>query len=469
MSGEDLGRVPPNDLPAERAVLGGVMLDNGVIDEIGDLLAGKPFYSSANGIIWAHMLKLHGAGRGVDSVTLRGALVDSGKLAAVGGDEYLLGLGAEMPSVALVGDHAARVAEMATRRAIISAAHHTLTEAYGGGVPTDELADDAERRLLEATQHRAVVTGGPVRLGDALPAVEQRMRDGIGKGISLGLKRLHGRTNGARPGTLTIIAARPGMGKTAFALGSAIRVADRSEGPPSVFFSLEMPLEECVTRSVCHQAKINVGRGLRGELRPDEWTRYAGHKSRLERLPLFIDETPGITIGQLRSRCRRMHARHGGLSAIYIDYLQLMYAGSTDRRMGREQEISTCSRQLKELSKEIKVPVIALSQLNRKCEERPDKRPHIGDLRESGAIEQDADDIYFLYRDHVYNPATADEKDLEIIIRKQRGGKLGTVHARWLGEYCRVDDLDGSHDEPVRQKSFGDHNPGGSGADFRDW
>ncbi len=440
------GRVPPHSLEAERAVLGGVLLENSALNVVTQLLDTEDFYSRANGLAFEGMCELFRRGQPVDTITLRAWLVDRGHLQKAGGDEHLLSLTNAIPSVTNIEHHAEIVREKATIRRLISNCHEIAAQGYGDYGNPDEYLDQAEKRIFDVGKERG---GAPYEhINDLVMRTFAEVQEAAGRkealtGLPTGLTKLDEMTAGLKSGELIIIAGRPGMGKTAFALNVAISACQAREKKPVLVFSLEMRKEELARRLLCSEAKVDGGRMRTGMLSREDWARLAATAGPLTGMPLYIDDTSAITLMQLRGKARRLQAEHG-LGMIVIDYLQLMRSGvKTDNR---EQEISEISRSLKALSKDMKVPVIALSQLNRGVETRPgkDKRPQLADLRESGAIEQDADVIMFVYRPEVYakDEERAQLRGLaEVIVGKQRAGPTGIVRCRFFHEFTRFENL----------------------------
>jgi replicative DNA helicase len=439
------GRVPPHSLDAERAVLGGVLLENNALNAATQILEPDDFYSRANGIVFEGMCELFRRGAPVDSVTLRAWLVDRNALQKAGGDDHLLSLTNTIPTVANIEEHAKIVREKAVVRRLISSCHEIAAAGYGDYGDPDEFLDQAEKRIFDVGKERG---GAPyehikevvLRTFEQVQAAAARKEQITG--LPTGLAKLDEMTAGMKGSELIIVAGRPGMGKTAFALNLAL-YACQSRKVPVAIFSLEMRKEELARRLLCSEAKVDGGRLRTGMLSREDWSRLAGSAGPLTELPVFIDDTAALTLMQLRGKARRLRAEHG-LGLIVVDYLQLMRSGT--KVDSREQEISEISRSLKALSKELDVPVVALSQLNRAVETRPgkDKRPQLADLRESGAIEQDADVIMFVYRPEVY--AKDDERQplrglAEIIVGKQRSGPTGIVRCRFFHEFTRFENL----------------------------
>jgi replicative DNA helicase len=439
------GRVPPHALEAERAVLGGVLLENNALNTVTQILDADDFYSRANGIVFEGMMELFRRGQPVDTITLRAWLIDRGSLQKAGGDEHLLSLTNAIPTVANIEHHSKIVREKATVRRLISSCHEIAATGYGDYGDPDEYLDQAEKKIFDVGKERG---GAPYEhiKEVVLRTFEQVQQAAARKeqitGMPTGLTKLDEMTAGLKGGELIIIAGRPGMGKTAFALNVAVTACQARKVPVCVF-SLEMRKEELARRLLCSEAKVDGGRLRTGMLSRDDWSRLAGAAGPLTELPLFIDDTAAITLMQVRGKARRLRSEHG-LGLIVIDYLQLMRSGV--KNDSREQEISEISRSLKALSKELDIPVIALSQLNRGVETRPgkDKRPQLADLRESGAIEQDADVIMFVYRPEVY--AKDEERQqlrglAEVIVGKQRAGPTGIVKCRFFHEFTRFENL----------------------------
>jgi replicative DNA helicase len=432
------GRVPPHSLDAERAVLGGVLLENGALNTVLQLLSAEDFYSRGNSLVFDAMAELFRRGQPVDTITLRSWLVDRGNFHKAGGDEHLLSLTNTIPTVANIEQHANIVREKANVRRLIAACHEIAAAGYGDYGEPEEYFDNSEKRVFEIGKARG---GAPYEhIKDIVYRTIQQVQEAAGRGeriigLPTGLEKLDEMTAGLKGSELLIIAGRPGMGKTAFALNVALAAAAGRNVGVAVF-SLEMRKEELVRRLLCSEARVDGGRMRNGMLSTQDWQKLMGAAGPLTDLPLFIDDTAALTVTALRAR--RLKSEHG-LGLIVVDYLQLMRGD--DPRAPREQQVAAISRGLKALAKELDVNVIALSQLNRSLETRAEKRPMTSDLRESGSIEQDADIIMFIYRDEVYNPETDDKGIAEIIIAKQRGGAIGTVRLAFQGQFTRFDNL----------------------------
>ena len=440
-------RVPPHSLEAERAVLGGLLLQNSAIDVALEIVKADDFYSEANARIFETILELHRTSTPVDTVTLRDALARSHKLQGIGGDEYLLSLTDTIPAVENIRAHAMIVREKALVRRLITAAHTVAAKGYADYGNAQEFLDQAEKSIFDVASVQTRSTVERVRdvVIRAFEDLHALARSGERiSGLRSGFNRLDGMTAGMHPGDLIIVAGRPGMGKTSFALNVGVNASHSRLGTDKAagvaVFSLEMPKDQLVKRMLASEARVDSSRIRTGQVHRDDWQSLAQAAGTLSDLPMFIDDTPGLTLMELRAKARRLMSEHG-LALIIIDYLQLMRSGT--KNDSREQEISEISRSLKGLAKELGIPVIALSQLNRGVESRgnKDKRPQLSDLRESGAIEQDADTIMFVYRDEVYNRETLDAGIAEIIVGKQRAGPTGTVKVRFFNQYTRFDNL----------------------------
>jgi replicative DNA helicase len=439
------GRVPPHSLDAERAVLGGVLLENGALNTVLQLLSAEDFYSRGNSLVFDAMAELFRRGQPVDTITLRSWLVDRGNFHKAGGDEHLLSLTNTIPTVANIEQHANIVREKANVRRLIAACHEIAAAGYGDYGEPEEYFDSSEKRVFEIGKARG---GAPYEhIKDIVYRTIQQVQEAAGRGeriigLPTGLEKLDEMTAGLKGSELLIIAGRPGMGKTAFALNVALAAAAGRNVGVAVF-SLEMRKEELVRRLLCSEARVDGGRMRNGMLSTQDWQKLMGAAGPLTDLPLFIDDTAALTVTALRGKARRLKSEHG-LGLVVVDYLQLMRSGT--KNDSREQEISEISRSLKALAKELDIPVIALSQLNRGVETRPgkDKRPQLADLRESGAIEQDADVIMFVYRPEVY--AKDEERQqlrglAEIIVGKQRSGPTGIVRCKFFHEFTRFENL----------------------------
>ena len=440
-------RLPPQNLEAEMSVLGGVMLENEALNRALEFLRTEDFYRESHRKIFNALIILGDKNEPADLVTLTAVLKDRGELEAVGGSTYLATLVDYVPTAANINYYCKLVKEKAVARKLIEASTNIATRGYEGG-DMEEILDQAEKAIFEISENRIRPSYYPVKdiLKDTFKSIEALYeRKELVTGVPTGYHDLDKMTAGLQPSDLVIVAGRPSMGKTAFALNLveyATTHADNSV--PAVIFSLEMSKEQLVQRMLCSLAKVDAGRLRTGHLRESDWPKLTMAAGQLNETQIFIDDTPAISVLELRSKARRLKAEHG-LGLIIVDYLQLMRGSNPE---SRQQEISEISRSLKALAKELAVPVVALSQLNRSLESRTDKRPMMADLRESGAIEQDADVIMFVYRESVYcedcksRERTCEkghDKDAEIIIGKQRNGPIGTVHLTFRGEFTRFE------------------------------
>ncbi|MEQ9502854.1 MAG: replicative DNA helicase [Deltaproteobacteria bacterium] len=434
-----MGRVPPQDLDAERAVLGSVLLTNDSINVAVELLGPDDFYRPGHRMVYAAMTELSQKGEPVDAVTLSSHLKARDELDSAGGIEGIIALAETVATAANIKYYAEIVKKKSTLRKLIEAATQIVAEAYDTSDP-DGAVDEAERQIFEIakTKSKGGITPVSEIVVDAFQMIEKRadQRQAV-TGVHTGITDLDHKTAGLQPSDLIIVAGRPSMGKTAFSIGMGLHAAVNT-GKALAIFSLEMSKESLVMRMLCSEGRVDSARLRGGFLNEEDWPRLGRAAGRISEAPIFIDDTGAISVLEVRAKCRRLASEHG-LDVIIIDYLQLM-RGSPNSQ-SREQEISEISRGLKALAKELNVPVVALSQLNRGVEQRVDKRPGLSDLRESGAIEQDADVIMFVYRDEVYNPETEDRGISEIIVGKQRNGPIGTVRCRFFHEFTRFDNL----------------------------
>ncbi|MCU6713910.1 replicative DNA helicase [Megasphaera butyrica] len=439
-------RIPPQNVEAEQAVLGAMMLEHNAVVAAMEKLRPGDFYREVHRTIFEAMEHLHHDNKEVDVITLPEELRRMKKLDDVGGLEYILSLPNLVATAANIEYHANIVAEKALARNIITTCTELTSEAYDGEKEPEDLLDDAERRILQISESK--------RRGDFAPVgvVVEETLDKITKlyenkagitGLPTGFRDLDRLTSGLQPSDLILVAARPSMGKTAFTLNIAQNVGVKQHKTVA-FFSLEMSQEQLVQRLLCQIAHIDSQKLRTGQLNSDdEWTKLTDACDKLYQAPIYIDDTPGISVTEMRSKARRLKAEHG-LDLIIVDYLQLMQGRSSE---SRQQEISEISRSLKALARELKVPLIALSQLSRSVESRQDKRPMLSDLRESGALEQDADIVSFLYREDYYDKETENQHITEIILAKHRNGPVGSVKLYFKGEYTLFLNLDTTHED----------------------
>jgi replicative DNA helicase len=437
-------KVPPHSIEAEQSVLGGLLLDNAAFDKIADVVTDSDFYRDDHRKIFRHITRLIEKGRPADVITVDEAIKSSEDKDKIGGLSYLAALAGNTPSAHNIRRYAEIVRERAITRRLIEVGTSIADAALNpSGKEVGQLLDEAESRVFEIAEQGARGRQGFVEIQPLLTQVMERIdmlyhRDNPSDitGVPTGYHDLDQRTSGLQPGDLIIIAGRPSMGKTALALNIAEYVAVENHLPVAAF-SMEMAGTQLAMRMLGSIGHLDQHKLRTGKLSDEDWNRLTTAVGKLHDAPIHIDETPALNALELRARARRLHRQYGTLGLIMIDYLQLMEASSEGEN--RATEISEISRSLKALAKELKVPVVALSQLNRGLEQRPNKRPVMSDLRESGAIEQDADLILFIYRDEVYNPDTPERGVAEIIIGKQRNGPIGTVKLTFLGEYTRFE------------------------------
>lgn len=435
-------RVPPQNEDAERSVLGAILLDNPVLDQLSGQLQPESFYREAHRHIFRAMLALHQRSEPIDVLTLADYLAGEDSLEAAGGPAYLTRLSGEVPSAANVGHYAAIVQRKSALRQFITTADTLVTECYDDVNDVETFMDEAEQRLFAITQ--AGQKRGYTAMRDVVRSAFTQIEALYEKnesvtGVPSGFIDLDEITAGWQRSDLIIVAARPAMGKTSFTLNMAAHAAIIRK-VPAAFFSLEMSNEQLAIRMICSEARINQSNLRRGQMTEQEWARLLKATATLSDAKIYLDDTPGLPIMEFRSKCRRMKAEHD-IGIVFVDYLQLMQGSSRSKAGSREQEISEISRNLKGVAKELDIPIIALAQLNRGVEQRADKRPMMSDLRESGAIEQDADLIGFIYRDEVYNPESELKGLAEFIIGKHRNGSTGTVTMRFFGPYTRFENL----------------------------
>ena len=435
-------KLPPHSVEAEQSVLGGLLLDNSAWDRCADVIGEQDFYRHDHRLIYRHINKLVEASKPADVITVVESLELSGEAANVGGLAYLGALAKNTPSAANIRRYAEIVRERSVMRKLVEVGTAIADSAYSpGGRDARQLLDEAESKVFEIAEAGARGQQGFVELQPLLTQVIERIdelyhRDNPSDvtGTPTGFTDLDSMTSGLQPGDLVIIAGRPSMGKTALALNIAEHVGVDNRMPVGVF-SMEMGGTQLAMRMLGSVGRLDQHRLRTGRLRDEDWPRLTHAVGKLNDAPIHIDETPALNALELRARARRLHRQYGKLGLIVVDYLQLM--SSTSQGENRATEISEISRSLKALAKELQVPLIALSQLNRSLEQRPNKRPVMSDLRESGAIEQDADLILFIYRDEVYNPDSQDKGTAEIIIGKQRNGPIGTTRLTFIGEHTR--------------------------------
>ncbi len=463
--------IAPHSIEAEQAVLGGIMLSNEHWDNVAERVQPTDFYTYAHRVIFEQMTTLMRNNKPIDIITLEQSLKDKGVLQDVGGFAYLADLSKNTPSAANILAYADIVRDRADLRGVISAGNQIAEMAYHtNGREAKDVLDEAERIVFEIAEKRHSASEGPQKIDDILLKTlariemlsKSKLNDGV-TGVTTGFKDLNRKTSGLQPSDLIIVAARPSMGKTTFAMNLCENAAladipdpndldengkpRRKPAKPVLIFSLEMPADQIMMRMLASLSRVDQTKIRNGQISDDEdWNKLSTTMEILQRRNnIYIDDSSGLTPTELRSRARRVYRENGGLSLIMVDYLQLMRAPAFSDN--RTLEIAEISRSLKALAKELEVPVIALSQLNRSLEQRADKRPVNSDLRESGSIEQDADLIMFIYRDEVYNDNPDMKNIAEIIIGKQRNGPIGRVRLTFQGQYSRFDDYEGAYDD----------------------
>ena len=437
-------RIPPHSIEAEQSVLGGLMLDNTAYDKISDLISESDFYRDEHRRIFRAIQRMLERAKPVDVVTVAETIDAAGETEHTGGLAYLGELAQNTPSAANIRRYGEIVRERAILRQLVTAGDEIASSALNPlGREPKTLLDEAEAKVFAIAESGMRHQTGFQHINPLLTQVVERIQELHDRdnpsditGIPTGYNDLDKMTSGLQPGDLVIVAGRPSMGKTSFALNIAEHVAIEY-GAPVAVFSMEMGGAQLAMRMLASVGRLDQHRVRTGKLNDDEWSRLSYALGKIHEKAIYIDETPALNPIDLRARARRLHRQCGKLGLIVIDYLQLMSGSSNGEN--RATEISEISRSLKGLAKELECPVIALSQLNRSLEQRPNKRPVMSDLRESGAIEQDADVIMFIYRDDVYNPDTQEKGAAEIIIGKQRNGPIGTVRLTFLGEYTRFE------------------------------
>ncbi|AYF53930.1 replicative DNA helicase [Clostridium botulinum C] len=439
-------RVLPHNIQAEQTVLGCMIKDKTSIAQAAEALRGNDFYRESHKIIFEAILELYSKDVPVDMVTLIEKLKSTERLQIVGGITYIAELSDSVESTINVSSYIKIVEEKSILRKLIEASANITEECYLKQEDVPSVLDRAEKRVFDIAQKRTSSDFEPISnvLERGFEQIEKIFNNkGETTGIPSGFPELDAKTSGFQPGDMILIAARPSMGKTTFAINIAEYAAIR-EGKSVVVFSLEMSKEQLAYKILCSEANVDMLKLRTGELEDNDWERIAKASGPIAASKIFIDDTAGVSVMEMRSKCRRLKIEHG-IDLIVIDYLQLMSGSSNSE--SRQQEVSEISRSIKALAKEMHCPVIALSQLSRAPEQRADHRPMLSDLRESGSIEQDADLVMFLYRDEYYNKETEDKNIAECIIAKQRNGPVGTVKLAWLGQYSKFGRLDVIHQE----------------------
>ena len=442
----ELGKVPPHDIEAEQAVIGSMLTDKDAVISAIEVLKEEDFYREDNKAIYEAILNLYNRSEPIDIITVKSELESMGKFEQVGGLEYLAELPEKVPTTANSMKYIKIVEEKSTLRKLIKTANEIIELGYDPTEDVDDIMEGAEKKIFNVMQNKNQKGYAAMKdiLVDSFTQLEELYnRKQHITGVPTGFADLDYKTAGLHSSDLVLVAARPAMGKSAFALNIATNAAIRAK-VPVVIFSLEMSKEQMVNRILCSEAMVDSNKVRTGRLEEDDWSKLAEAIGPLSEAEIYIDDTPGISVMEIRAKCRKLKLEKN-IGMVVIDYLQLVQ-GSNKRNGSREQEISEISRSLKILAKEIGVPVIALSQLSRAVEQRPDHRPMLSDLRESGAIEQDADIVMFLYRDDYYNQDSEKKGIAEVIIAKHRGGSTGTVELLWLGSYTKFVNLEKSFD-----------------------
>ncbi|MEM1155625.1 MAG: replicative DNA helicase [Pseudomonadota bacterium] len=436
-------KMQPHSIEAEQSVLGGLLLSADAWDAVSEAVVASDFYRPDHRLIFKQIFQLGEASQPIDVITVADKLEARGELEAAGGLTYLAELAQNTPSASNIRAYAQVVNERASLRKLIEAAQDIAESGFNPeGRTSDELIDEAERLIMQISE-QGPKSGGPQGVNPLLQGALDRIEElfnsgGDITGLSTGFSDLDGMTSGLQPADLVIVAGRPSMGKTSFAM-NFVEHAVLNQQQPILAFSMEMPADSLIIRLLSSVGRIDQTRIRTGKLEQEDWPKLSAAVTKLKDAPLFIDDTPALTPTEIRSRARRVAREHGSLGMIMVDYLQLMQvAGSSE---GRTAEISEISRSLKAIAKEFNCPMVALSQLNRSLEQRPNKRPVNSDLRESGAIEQDADVIMFIYRDEVYNEESPDKGIAEIIIGKQRNGPIGICRLAFMGQFTRFENL----------------------------
>ncbi len=438
----ELGKVPPHETEAEQAVIGSMLTDKDAIISAIEVLKEDYFYREDNKIIFSAIVNLYNRSEPVDIITVKSELSSIGKLEAVGGLEYLAELPEKVPTTANVEKYIKIVEEKAILRNLIKTANDIISMGYDETQEVDTIMDQAEKKIFDTIQSRNQTGYSSIKdiLVDTFIELEQlyNQKQHV-TGITTGFIDLDEKTAGLHNSDLILVAARPAMGKSAFAINLATNAALKGNVGVA-YFSLEMSKEQVTSRILCSEAMVDSNKVRTGTIDDEEWTKLANASGELSETKIYIDDTPGISIMEIRAKCRKLKLEKD-IGLVVIDYLQLVQ-GSGKRGASREQEIAEISRSLKILAKEINVPVIALSQLSRAPEQRPDHRPMLSDLRESGSIEQDADIVIFLYRDDYYNEDSEKKNIAEVILAKHRGGSTGTVELLWLGNYTKFANIE---------------------------
>ena len=438
----EIGKIPPHDIEAEQAVLGSMLTDKDAVIAAVETIKPEDFYREDNKTIYTAILSLYAKAEPIDIITVKSELVSQGKFESVGGLEYLAILPDKVPTTANVEKYITIVEEKSILRSLIKTSNELIELGYDQTEEVDDIIDQAGKKIFDITKDRNKKGYSSIKdvLIDTFAEIEKLYNQkGVISGISTGFTELDYKTSGLHNSDLILVAARPAMGKSAFAINIAANVAIHSN-IPVVIFNLEMSKEQVANRILCSEAMVDSNKVRTGKIDEEDWVKLATAIGPLSEAPIYIDDTPGISVMEIRARCRKLKLEKN-IGLVVIDYLQLIQ-GSGKRSASREQEISEISRSLKILAKELDIPVIALSQLSRAPEQRNEHRPMLSDLRESGAIEQDADIVMFLYRDEYYNQESEKKNIAEVILAKHRAGSTGTIELLWLGNYTKFANID---------------------------
>jgi replicative DNA helicase len=440
-------KLPPQNIEAEQSILGGILIENDAINTVVEFLEASDFYREAHQKIFQSMIALSEKNEPLDLITLTNELKKTKELESIGGASYLASLVESVPTAANIAYYAKIVKEKSILRKLISTATDIVTQSFHEGKDLEDFLDDAEQAIFRISEHRVKPAFFPIKeiVKESFKVIERLYeKKELITGVPSGFKDLDRKTAGFQNADLIIVAGRPSMGKTALCLNIAQHASINAKVPTAIF-SLEMSKEQLAIRMLCSEGRVDSARLRSGFLSESDWPKLTMAAGALSDSPIFIDDTPAISVLELRAKARRLKADRG-LGLVVIDYLQLMRGRSGMER--REQEISEISRSLKALAKELDIPVLAISQLSRKAEDRPGRQPQLSDLRESGAIEQDADVIIFIYRDEVYNPDSDRKGTAEVVIGKQRNGPTGKVDLTFISEFTTFkDQFRGDYDE----------------------
>lgn len=438
----DITKIPPQDIDAEQAVIGSMLTDKDAVIAAIEVIKPEDFYREDNRYIYQAIYNLYGKGEPIDLITVKAQLIEEGNFEKVGGIEYLALLPDKVPTTANVENYVKIIEEKSILRNLIQTANQLIDLGYAQNEEVDYIMDEAEKKIFNIMKNRNQKGYTPIKdiLVDSFQQIERMYNQkGAISGIRSGFIDLDYKLSGLNKSDLILVAARPAMGKSAFAINIATNVAIQSK-IPVVIFNLEMSKEQVANRILCSEALVDSNKIKTGKMEDADWENLACTLGPLSAAEIYIDDTPGISIMEIRAKARKLKLEKN-IGLLVIDYLQLIQ-GTGKKGASREQEISEISRSLKILAKELDIPVIALSQLSRAAEQRQDHKPMLSDLRESGAIEQDADIVMFIYRDDYYNPDSEKKGVAEIILAKHRGGSIGTVELRWLANYTKFANLD---------------------------